>query len=506
MAAEDTAKTEELVRSARELRQMLLRDPHRPTYHFVVPEGFARPFDPNGCLYWKGMYHMFYIFQDSSLPSGGHCWGHASSVDLIHWRHHPTALAPAPGDPDVGIFSGNAFVNKDGVPTIAYLGVGAGICIATSDDDDLDHWTKCPANPVIPIPKEGDPGYGQYNVHDPHLWLERDTYYVILNGRGLPKREYDTTYLFRSEDLVHWEYRHPFYQPNPEWTGPEEDCACPDFFPLGDRYALLAISHARGTRCYLGRYENETFWPEKHQRMNWPGGTCFAPESLLDGQGRRIFWAWVMDCRDHDAARASGWSGVMSLPRVLSLDADGRLAIEPAEELHSLRRNHRRREGIELAADAELPLDDMRGDRLELVVEIEPCDAREVGVVVRRSPDGAEQTPVAYDVNAKLLRIDLSKSSLDRRVKHRTFCCATGENPEVQAQQAPLELAPGEPLRLRIFLDGSIMEVFANGRQCVTQRIYPTRGDSAGVRLFARGGRALASSVEAWDLAAANSA
>jgi len=147
-------------------------------YHFTIPEGMGYPFDPNGAIFWKGKYHLFYIFQDPDLPHGGHCWGHASSVDLVHWTFHSTALAPAEGDPDVGIFSGNAFVNREGVPTIAYLGVGAGICLATADDGDLLRWTKCPHNPVIPIPREGDPDYGRYNVHDPHLWLEGDTYYV----------------------------------------------------------------------------------------------------------------------------------------------------------------------------------------------------------------------------------------------------------------------------------------------------------------------------------------
>lgn len=503
MPDQDTTAIGDQIRHTRQLRARLQSDPHRPTYHFVVPEGPAMPFDPNGCIFWKGKYHLFYIFQDPDLPHGGHCWGHASSIDLVHWTLHPTALAPAPDDPDVGIFSGNAFVNKDGVPTIAYLGVQAGICIATADDDDLLHWTKCPENPVIPIPKEGESGHGQYNVHDPHAWVDGDTYYVGLNGRVLPKNQYDTLYLFKSQDLVHWEYLHRLYEPNPEWTDPEEDCACPDLFKLGDRHMLLCISHPRGARYYLGRYENETFHPEEHHRMNWPGGTCFAPESLLDDRGRRIFWAWVMDRRDRDAAEASGWSGVMTLPRVLSLDGDGSVRIEPAEELKTLRLNHRRREDIQLA-DTEVLLDDMAGDRLELAIEMEPQGASECGITVRCSPDGAEQTVITFDPGAQSLKIDLSESTLDKTVTYRSICCGSGENPEVQAQEAPFELKAGEPLRVRMFLDRSILEVFANGRQCLTQRIYPTRDDSLGVSVFGRGGSALVNSMDAWDMAAAN--
>ena len=504
MATDDGHATDELVQCSRRLREKLLHDPHRPRYHFCAPEGLAMPFDPNGALHWNGAYHLFYIFQDPILPHGGHCWGHASSVDLLHWVHHPTALAPAPGDPEVGIFSGNAFVNRDGAATIAYLGVDAGICIATSQDDDLRTWTKSPANPVIPIPREGDPGHGQYNVHDPHVWLEGDTYYAILNGKMLPKREYDTTFLFRSADLAHWEYVHPFYQPNPQWTGPEEDCACPDFFPLGGRHMLLAISHARGARYYLGRYQDETFVPEEHHRMNWPGGTCFAPESLVDDRGRRIMWAWVLDRRGETARRASGWSGVMTLPRALSLGDDGALRIEPADELQRLRTGHRHLENLTVADAATVAVEDVAGDCLELAAELHPRGAREFGLKVRCSPDGEEQTLIAYDRAKQCLRIDLARSTLDPGVVYRTYCMFGGEDPAVTAQEAPLALEPGAPLHLRVFLDRSILEVFANGRQCVTQRIYPTLPSSQGVALFSHAGATEVKSLDAWHMAPTN--
>ena len=97
-------QVQEWVRGARALREWYLRDALRPRYHFVAPEGVCIPFDPNGALYWKGRYHLFYIFQDRELPHGGHCWGHASSVDLVHWTLHPTALAPAPGGSRGGDF------------------------------------------------------------------------------------------------------------------------------------------------------------------------------------------------------------------------------------------------------------------------------------------------------------------------------------------------------------------------------------------------------------------
>ena len=502
--------TESRIQIARKLREKFQKDPHRPKYHFTTPEGLCMPFDPNGAIFWKGKYHLFYIFQDEALPHGGHCWGHASSVDLVHWTFHPTALAPAPGDPDVGIFSGGAFVNKDGVPTIIYHGVGAGTCIATSQDDDLVNWTKCPANPVVPEPKEGDEGYGVYNVFDPCCWVEGDTYYAILGGMTLPGRAGDTAFLFKSTDLIRWQYVHPFYESDRRWTDPAEDCACPDFFKLGDTHMLLFISHYAGAQYYLGRYENEKFYPQRHGRMNWPGGPCFAPESLLDDKGRRIFWAWACEARTLEAQRAADWSGVMTLPRVLSPADDGTLRIEPPVELEMLRLNHRKREDISLGPNSQLDLDDMRGDCLELALEIRPDKAQEFGLKLRRSPDGAEETAVVYDPAEKSLKVDATKSSLSKDVLQpfpQPFA-AGGSDPlegrkNVLVQSTPFELSPGEPLSLRIFLDRSIVEVFANARQCLTQRIYPSRSDSLGVVLFSGAAGLNVRSLEAWDMAAA---
>ncbi|HUS47926.1 MAG TPA: glycoside hydrolase family 32 protein [Phycisphaerae bacterium] len=497
--------TKNLIQDSRRLRDRFMADPHRPRYHFVTPEGLCMPFDPNGAIFWKGRYHLFYIFQNEL----GHCWGHASSIDLLHWAHHPTALVP--GNGDQGIFSGNAFLNKEGVPTIAYAGINTGVCIATADDDDLIGWTKSPANPVIPAPKQGDAGWVQYQVGDPHMWLEGQTYYCLTGAWSIAEGTGDTLYLFESQDMVHWKYLHRFYDRNPEWTGPKEDCSCADFYKLGDRWMLLCISHYVGCRYYLGRYEDHRFIPQEHHRMNWPGGPCFAPESLLDEHGRRIFWAWCCESRSGEAQQAAGWSGVMSLPRVLSLADDGTLRIEPADELKKLRLRRRKRKNIALAGDEEVVLRRLAGDCMELALEADVAGAQQFGLAVRRCPDGAEQTLIIYDSAARTLSIDAGRSSLSGDVyqpDHHPF--SSGWAPgkpdyrDVRVQAAPFELRPGEWLKLRVFLDRSILEVFANDRQCLTQRIYPSRGDSLGVAVFCRGGCAQVSSLEAWQMAAAN--
>ncbi len=160
-----------------------------------------------------------------------------------------------------------------------------------------------------------------------------------------------------------------------------------------------------------------------------------------------------------------------------------------------------------MPADAEVVIEGIGGDCLELAVEIDPLKAREVGLKVRRSPEGEEETAVSCDAEAAVLRVDVSRSSLDQDIRYTRYRRPqphlTGPEQYVTAQEGPFELAPGEPLTLRIFLDRSILEVFANRRQCVTQRIYPTRTDSIGVSLFARGSAARLVSLKAWTLAPA---
>lgn len=484
-----------------------------PAYHIAVrpQEGLARPYDANGCLYWKGRYHLMYIYQDRSRPQEGHSWGHLSSADLVNWTYHPPALVPEPGDADVGTFSGNAFLNADGVPMLGWFGIDAGVCVATAQDDDLIRWKKHPGNPIIPMPKPGEPGHGVYRVWDPYLWRDGDRYVCLLGGNTLPSGK-DTLDAWTSTDLVSWTRQGPFYEhPDPAWTTEGEDCSCPDFFKLGDRHVLLCISHKVGARAYVGRYDAERvrFVPERHIRMNWPGGQFFAPESLVDDRGRRIIWAWVTDPRSIKTQQVSG-SGVQSLPRVIGLAADATLTITPPDELKTLRRDHRSVGAQALSDGADWPLEGIAGKQLELAVEIEPGAARTIGLAVRRSTDGAEETVIEYDTAANVLRIDMSRSTRREDVVYTQGPLDTGgvfragdyPNPRATVE-APLKLATVEPLRLRIFLDGPMLEVFANDRQCLTQQVFPSREDSLRIVLRARGAGATLRSLDAWDMAAA---
>ena len=125
---------------------------------------------------------------------------------------------------------------------------------------------------------------------------------------------------------------------------------------------------------------------------------------------------------------------------------------------------------------------------LEIIAEFEPGDARQVGLKVRCSPQGEEETFIYYDVPTQQLIVDRERASLDPQTE-RTI------------RQGTVLLGPGESLKLHVFLDRSVVEVFANGGRCLTNRVYPSRADSLGVVAVAQGGTARLTALESWGMA-----
>jgi len=285
-----------------------------------------------------------------------------------------------------------------------------------------------------------------------------------------------------------------------------EDLSCPDFFSIGNKFMLLFISHNIGTQYYIGNFANDKFSIEQHGRMNWPGGTFFAPEQLQDNKGRNIIWGWTLERKPSDLPDY-GWSGIMSLPRVLSLNSNNVLQIRPPEEVKALRLNEVQENNITLAPNTERTLK-ANGKSIELKLEIAGSAKTPYGVKVFCSPDGKEETVISYDPSKKELVINFINSSIKAPVKmpaNAMFGPPVDGFPEtVSEQRAPFELKPGETLQLDIFLDRSIIEVFANGRQCVTQVVYPQLETSTGVKVFSGTEKVMVKKVQCWTIAETN--
>jgi beta-fructofuranosidase len=454
----------------------LANDPHRPQYHLLAPANWLN--DPNGPIFWKGKHHIFYQHNPKAPYHGPIHWGHAVSEDLVHWKHLPIALVPGPGAYDaMGCWTGSA-VNDNGTPTFVYSGVSKvddlgyklepeTQCIATGDDDLLV-WKKEPDNPVVAA---SPPGLDVAGFRDPTVWREPDGWYMLV-GSGI-KGVGGTVFLYRSPDLRKWDYMHQML------TGEEKlhrrMWECPDFFKLGGCDVLIINGG-----YFTGKSSNHKLQPEYFGKTEY--GSSSAPKTFVDGTGRRIYVSWVNERRTREARIAAGWAGAISLPRVLTLGKDNQLRMEPVPELDKLRGRPVGYRNLDVSGERELKLGGISGECLEIRAEIDPGNAAECGVRVRCAPDGTEHASVFWKRSGSQL-------------------ASQCRSPEYSAQSSgPLPCEPGEAVVLRIFVDGSVVETFANSRAVLTQRVYPTRGDSIGVRLFTTGGSARFRRVKIWPI------
>jgi len=441
------------------------QDPDRPQYHFQ-PSLPSWMNDPHGPLFWKGNYHLFYQYHPGKpYPGQGVCWGHAVSEDLIHWSELPIALTPTPDGPDRHACWTGMAVDNDGVPTIIYTGVAQYMeggynqwtqvqCLATSKDEMLITWEKYKGNPVISHPPKGMVVTG---FRDPYAWKEDDTWYLII-GSGI-KDVGGTSLLYKSKDLIHWEYIHPFYTPDADRLMHE----CPDFFPLGNKYVL--ITSWRGSHWDVGAYTEHKFIPEKHGMTDW--GNYYAATAMTDERGRRIIWGVITEGRSWEEMIEAGWRGALSLPRMVSLLPDNTLQIKPVPELEVLRGNHWTFKDLELVPSDNknaVFLEGVQGDCIEVVVRFAANHARMFGLIVKGTDE------ITYD-----------------REKQKIA-------------GTPLALGPEEDLTLQVYVDRSIIEVFANDRVCKTLRTYHNDRDNLGVGVFSENGKAKVKSVDIWEM------
>jgi len=247
---EEQLKTNALILRFAASRKRLSSDPYRPIYHFVSPESSLN--DPNGLCFWQGNWHMFY--QGYPPEDKRQHWGHAISKDLIHWKDLPYAIYPSP---ERAVFSGATLVEDDRVIAM-YHGTTVGNMVAVSDDPLLLNWQKLTGNAVIS--SESKSGFPlPYRVFDPCIWKKDEIYYSLSGGRtptGPADKQVRANFLFRSKDLINWEYLHEFTEGD-RFTLVGDDGACPYFWPIGNRYILPFFSHMSGGQYLLGDYDTK---------------------------------------------------------------------------------------------------------------------------------------------------------------------------------------------------------------------------------------------------------
>jgi len=445
-------------------------DPTRPVYHFLAPA--RRMNDVNGFIFYKGYYHLFYQLN----PHTHWHWGHARSRDLVHWEHLPIVLCPAEEQGEENCASGCTVINDLGQPLTFYTSMKIREDAryfaeqwAAIGDDDLITWKRHPANPILTEDMHGD--LKIYDWRDPFIFREGPHFYLVLGGNLNDRKGGEAIVaLYRGEnsELTRWKFLGILFKNHDENIVNHE---CPNFFPLGNKWLLVVSPHGR-MRYYIGNFNKQTFTFESESQgyLNWgpyrrSGFSYYGTNCLLDNKGR-----WIMSGCVHGFESNRGWEGCMNLPQILTLNADGYLEQEPIPELQALRAKHYTRANIKLT-DSSYLVKEIRGDTLEILVKFEPSDANSFGLKVRCSDDGKKAVRIAYD----------------------------GERIDVADTTGPFRLLSGEKLKLHIFLDKSLMEVYVNSRIYFTKVIYPEKED-LGLELFAMGGSITISSLDVWKM------
>ena len=455
-------------------------------YHLMHPGGPSAPGDPNAAFYLDGVYHLHYILAHPWKEQTSFSFVHVTSPDMLHWTWQATKLQP--NFTGHGMYSGTGFITKDGQPAAIYHGAGSGTNqIVLAKNRQLSAWEK-----PYPVKVQNADGTEAKIKHwDPDCFLMGDTYYAISGDETPP--------LLKSTDLKVWTPVGDFLRDQLPDVCVGEDISCANFFPLGNKWMLLCISHMVGCRYYLGEWDAkaEQFVPEKHGRMNWRRDDqslwgqppwrvdFFAPESLRTRDGRRVMWAWcaTLGKTDGNMDRHT----IQSLPRELSLPADGNLRIQPLSELETLRHNP-----IELM---DITINELttevlaQGAPIGKKIATLPSDAVEIRITVAR-----EQA--ARKLFGFTLFSDGQGGGLPILLRPETGTLRVGT---AEAPFSIADLPPHEDLELRIYVDKYVVEVFANNRQAMLT-MHADHLHKRDLCAFSVGAPTVIKKVEVWQL------
>lgn len=422
------------------------QDSIRPAYHFHAPAQWMD--DPNGVIYHKGYYHMMYslnpdtdqyragmVYKTGSSvwktsepdwTGGITVWGHARSKDLIHWEHLPVALYPETENGEFYIWFGCTAVNDEGVPVAIYTSIGyedrnptdSAIQHIWFGDDDLLCWKPgAEVNPIMTEELHG--GKKIWEWRDPFLFRQNQKAYLILGGKeDAADGGKAAVLLYEAQDkaFTKWSYKGVLFEyPDKNLRS----CECPNLVNVDGKWVLLVSPHGP-VRYFVGDLDAENC------RFTWQkegfvdrSSHYYATNVIEDDKGRRLMWGAIEGFQN-----TSGWNGINSLPRELSLNEEGALVQRVPEELQTL-----------------------RGTYYE---DIAACTAEsgtlELEILMEAQADGRLQ----IGENEIVLRQD---------------------GLLIEGQQIPLE--SGKAHMLRVFVDKSVMEVFIDEQETFTAMLRP---------------------------------
>jgi fructan beta-fructosidase len=469
------------------------REPWRPQFHFSSAANWIN--DPNGLLYYHGEYHLFFQHNPFGNVWGHMSWGHAVSTDLVHWRHLPIALREENG---VMAFSGTCIADTNNTSGLGKKGEGPLIAIFTGHTDTRQAqylaysndrgrtWTKYAGNPILDLHKK--------DFRDPKVfWYAPKKYWVMV----LMLPDQHKVQVYSSNNLKRWTHRSDF-GPAGDTTGVWE---CPDLSPIpvaGDstqkKWVLLTSQNA-SMQYFVGDFDGVAFTPQN------PAGAILRPDygpdyyaaisyNELPDTISPVSIGWVNNWNYANDIPTTPWKGAMSLPRNLSVKKTGDtwvLLQQPIAALQALRKAELPMPQNELLGGTK-PLS-IQSQQLEIDLCITPAASANVGV--RLAAGNGHEVVIGYDAAKKLLYLDRGKTV--RQSFSKAFEARKRFETPVQPDGSGI-------IRLHIFFDHSIVEVFAgSGEAVMTAQVFPDNTDN-GVELFSNGGNSRVNALKIWEL------
>ena len=448
---------------------------HRPKVHFSPKAHWVN--DPNGMVYNKGIYHLFYQHHPYSSVWGPMHWGHATSRDMINWKHEPIAIYP---DSLGTIFSGSAVVDKNNTSGFGKNGQSPLVAIFTQhsmqgekagkndyqnqsiaySNDDGKTWIKYKGNPVLKNP-------GITDFRDPKvMWYEPQKKWVMTLATK------DCITFYSSKNLKNWVKESEFGATVGAHGGVWE---CPDLFTLdnnGKKVWVLLVSINPGgpnkgsaTQYFIGDFDGSKFVPYTTD-TKWIdyGPDNYAGITWSNTGTRKIFLGWMSNWLYATVVPTETWRSAMTIPRELKLKHVGNdilIASQPVVELSKIQSkpiiisNVKIINNIDMAARAgkiKFPC------RINLSLE----EIKDFSLVV--SNDRGEELVIGFDKKQNQYFIDRTKSGKTEFQK------------EFAARHVAPRLTDNNKMTISLLIDVSSVELFADdGLTAMTAIFFPNK-------------------------------
>lgn len=480
----------------------------RPELHYTPHKYWMN--DPNGPVFYNGVYHIFYQYNPMASEWGNMSWGHATSTDLLHWQEHAVAM---PFSHDRDIFSGSVVVDRNNTSGLGTADKPAMVALYTSVFKEgsshsagiqaqslaysLDGgftWQAYHKDPVLTLSPDS------MHFRDPAVsWYEPGHYWVMTTVVA----DAPVVKLYRSDNLIDWTFLSDFGPAG--FTRPGMLWEMPSLFPLpldGDasrqKWVMMigvnpwSIAGGSGTTYFVGSFDGRTFHAENlppdgsdPAAYDWADrGADHYAAILFSGRpaATPLTIGWMNNWDYANTVPTEPWKGQMTLPMTLGLKTINnrpRLCFAPDAHYTALVASRKSYSpgAFQLASGQKVLPDAARGDVLDIHFEIQGNGARSAGLIVRASPDDGTGTRIAYDFDRHTLSVDRSRSG------------RTDFSPRFSREHI-VNMPPARSLSVHVIVDRNSVEVLSlEGSVVITDLIFPPSGADH-VIAFAEGGSA----------------